>query len=135
MRYAETDQMGVVYHSNYLIWCEVGRTSLLRERGLPYSRLEAAGTLLAVSEASLRFHAGARYDDLVRVETTIAAVRSRKVVFDYSIFRVGGEEPLKPDLLVSASTALVPLGTDRRPRRLPEDVAELLRETAIVGIP
>ncbi len=134
MRYAETDQMGVVYHSNYLIWCEVGRTSLLRSRGLPYSRLEADGTLLAVSEASLRFHAGARYDDLIRVETSIAAVRSRMVVFEYGIFRIGGEEADEAARLVSARTTLVPLGADRRPRRLPAHVAELLRDTALEGI-
>ena len=60
VRYAETDQMGVVYHANYLVWCEVGRTELIRQRFASYAEVERAGVLLAVSEASLRFHAAAR---------------------------------------------------------------------------
>ena len=70
-RYAETDQMGIVYHSHYLVWCEVGRTDYIRRIGMPYAELEKQGMRLAVSDASLRFHAPARYDDLVRVETSV----------------------------------------------------------------
>ncbi|MDZ7630965.1 MAG: thioesterase family protein [Gemmatimonadaceae bacterium] len=71
VRYAETDQMGVVYHSNYLIWCEVGRTELIRQYGHSYADIERLGVGLAVSDAALRFHAPARYDDLIRVTTTL----------------------------------------------------------------
>ena len=78
VRYAETDQMGVVYHANYLIWCEIGRTDFIRQHGVSYAELEEQGVLLAVSEATLRLHAAARYDELVRVETTLAEVKSRR---------------------------------------------------------
>ena len=74
VRYAETDQMGVVYHTNYLIWCEVGRTDLLRQLGATYAELERRGVYLAVSQAHIRFLGGARYDDLIRVRTTLGRV-------------------------------------------------------------
>src|SRR6185295_19104794 len=77
VRYAETDQMGVVYHANYLIWCEVGRTDFIRARGMSYPDMERAGIGLAVSELTARFHSAARYDDMIRVRTTLAEVRSR----------------------------------------------------------
>ncbi len=85
VRYAETDQMGVVYHANYLVWCEIGRTDFIRELGTPYADLERENVALAVVEASLRFHGAARYDDLVRVRTSLREVRSRMITFDYLI--------------------------------------------------
>jgi acyl-CoA thioester hydrolase len=77
VRYAETDQMGVVYHANYLIWCDIGRTQYLKALGANYAELEQAGTMLAVSEASIRYHASARYDEVIRIETTLREIRSR----------------------------------------------------------
>jgi acyl-CoA thioester hydrolase len=116
VRYSETDQMGVVYHTNYLVWCEIGRTDFIRASGLTYAELERRGVLLAVSEATIRYHAAARYDDLVRVETTLAAVRSRAVTFDYVITNgTTGER------LASARTALVSLDGNGRPATLPDD--------------
>jgi acyl-CoA thioester hydrolase len=85
VRYAETDQMGVVYHSHYLVWCEIGRTEHIRLLGWSYSEIERAGTGLAVVEAQVRYHAPARYDDRVRVETSVAHIGSRSVSFDYLI--------------------------------------------------
>src|SRR6266508_438210 len=85
VRYAETDQMGVVYHANYLVWCEIGRTDFIRDLGTPYAELERSNVSLAVVEASLRFHAGARYDDMIRVTTTLRDARSRMISFDYLI--------------------------------------------------
>ncbi len=123
VRYAETDQMGVVYHANYLIWCEIGRTELIRRRGSSYAELEREGVLLAVSEANLRFHASARYDDMIRVECWVEEVRSRAVTFGYLISRVEGETHTR---LVSATTALVALGADTRPRKLPPELIESL---------
>jgi acyl-CoA thioester hydrolase len=123
VRYAETDQMGVVYHANYLIWCEIGRTELIRRRGSSYAELEREGVLLAVSEANLRFHASARYDDMIRVECWVEEVRSRAVTFGYLISRVEGEMLTR---LVSATTALVALGADTRPRKLPPELIESL---------
>jgi acyl-CoA thioester hydrolase len=125
VRYAETDQMGVVYHANYLIWCEIGRTELIRERFASYAEVERSGVVLAVSDAGLRFHAAARYDDLIRVETRVGEVRSRTVAFDYTILRV----PLEgdPERLVTAHTTLIALDACSRPRTLPPDLQTRLR--------
>ena len=120
VRYAETDQMGVVYHTNYLIWCEVGRTDFIRSRGMSYADIERAGIGLAVSDLSARFHGAARYDDLIRVRTTLAEVRSRGITFDYVITRVDGG-----DKLVSARTALVSIDRTGRPVALPPGVRAL----------
>ena len=88
VRYAETDQMGVVYHANYLPWCEMGRTELIRKLWKSYAQVEMEGVLLAVTEVTLRYHASARYDDMIRVTTTLETVRSRSVTFDYLVERV-----------------------------------------------
>lgn len=125
VRYAETDQMGVVYHSNYLVWCEMGRTELIRTRGRSYAELEAEGLRLAVTSASLRFHAPARYDERVRVEAWVEELRSRSVVFGYLISALGDGGP--PRRLVSASTALVATDLASRPRTLPADLLACLR--------
>ena len=121
VRYAETDQMGVVYHANYLVWCDMGRTDYLGSRGANYAELERAGTALAVSEASLRYHASARYDDLVRVETTLRDVRSRSVTFDYVITNAQTSTRL-----ATASTSLVSIDRNGRPVRLPDETRALL---------
>ena len=118
-RYAETDQMGIVYHSHYLVWCEVGRTDYIRRIGMPYAELERQGMRLAVSEASLRFHAPARYDDLVRVETSMQDVRSRAVTFDYRIVNAD-----TGTTLVTACTTLVSLDTSGKPVTLSAEFRE-----------
>ena len=125
VRYAETDQMGVVYHANYLVWCEIGRTELIRRRWKSYAEMEKAGALLAVTEASLRFHLGARYDDLIRVQAWVEEVRSRGVVFGYRVLRV--DEDGSTQRLATARTELVAIGRDGRPRKLPPEVADRLR--------
>lgn len=125
VRYAETDQMGVVYHANYLVWCEMGRTELIRNRGASYAQLEREGLVLAVADASLRYHAPARYDDMIRVEASVDEVRSRTVKFGYVIYRVMEGAP--NERLASASTTLIALDTDSRPRTLPRELAERLR--------
>lgn len=123
-RYAETDQMGIVYHANYLPWCEIGRTELIRRLWRSYADLEAAGVLLAVTEVNLRYHASARYDDLVRVVTTLAAVRSRGVSFDYQILRVDGDDTTR---LVTARTDLIAIDRGGTPVRLPPDLIDAFR--------
>lgn len=112
--------MGVVYHTNYLVWCEVGRTDFIRARGMSYADMERAGVGLAVSELSARFHGAARYDDLVRVRTTLAEVRSRGITFDYVITRAESGERL-----VTARTALVSIDPSGRPVALPANVRAL----------
>jgi acyl-CoA thioester hydrolase len=120
VRYAETDQMGVVYHTNYLIWCEVGRTDFIRARGMSYADIERAGIGLAVSEVRARFHAAARYDEMIRVRTTLAELRSRGITFDYQITTVDGGRRL-----VTARTALVSIDPSGRPVALPPAVRAL----------
>lgn len=121
VRYAETDQMGVVYHANYLVWCEIGRTDFIRALGTPYAQLERDGVLLAVSDAALRFHAAARYDDPIRIYTRLIDVRSRALTFAYRIVRTDRDV-----LLVSGSTGLVSLSRENRLVSLPPDVRRLL---------
>ena len=120
VRYAETDQMGVVYHTNYLVWCEVGRTDFIRSRGMSYADMERAGVGLAVSEMSARFHAAARYDEIIRVRTTVAEVRSRGITFDYVITKTDGGLRL-----VSARTALVSIDRAGKPIALPPAVRSM----------
>ena len=122
VRYPETDQMGVVYHANYLHWCDIGRTEYLRARGATYADLERNGMLLAVSEANIRYHASARYDQIVRIETTLRDVRSRALTFDYSILHAESGTRL-----VTASTVLLSLDNGGRPVKLPLETRALLQ--------
>ena len=121
VRYAETDQMGVVYHTNYLIWCEIARTDLIRTLGASYRELEERGIRLAVSEASVRYIAAARYDDRIRVETRLARVTSRTLVFDYTILNADSSQRL-----AIASTTLISLDPSNRVSALPADVRRAL---------
>src|SRR6476620_12721836 len=125
VRYAETDQMQVVYHANYLIWCEIGRTEMIRSLGTPYSELEKQDVTLAVVEASLRFHAPARYDNLIRVTTTISEVRSRTLTFDYVITNAETGERF-----VTASTKLASLTRDSKLTTLPEPLRKVLLDAS-----
>ncbi|MBW3535950.1 MAG: acyl-CoA thioesterase [Gemmatimonadetes bacterium] len=121
VRYGETDQMGVAYHANYLVWCEMGRTDLIRELGMSYAELERRGTYLAVAEATIRYGAAARYDDLIRVETWVESVKSRTVTFGYQVHRI---EP-DPARLATARTTLISIDSNGRPRALAPEVLAL----------
>ena len=121
VRYGETDQMGIVYHAEYLVWCDMGRTEYIRRLGTSYASLEQAGTLLAVAEANLRYHAPARYDDMIRVETTLSDVRSRALTFEYLICLAGTGRRL-----VTARTLMVVLDSNSRPVPLPREVRAML---------
>ena len=87
VRYAETDQMGVVYYANYLVWMEVGRTEYFRELGMPYSEVEKNEILLPVTKAFCQYKSPARYDDAVRVVTSIASLQDVRIHFKYELFR------------------------------------------------
>jgi acyl-CoA thioester hydrolase len=90
VRYAETDQMGVVYHSNYIVWFEVGRVELLRELGFTYRNMEKAdGIHLAVADVHCRFKVPALYDDLLTIRTRLVNVRESLIHFGYAIVRAG----------------------------------------------
>ena len=122
VRYAETDQMGVVYHANYLVWFEVGRVEFMRSHGFSYRDLEAEeGCLIAVVEATARYRAPARYDDELTIETRLVSVRGAVIRFHYEVLRT--EDGL---LLCEGETAHVVVGRDMKRRRLPHKYVERL---------
>jgi acyl-CoA thioester hydrolase len=123
--YNETDQMGVVYHANYLIWCEMARTEHLRRTGVTYRELEEQGVYLVVVEAAIRYRAPARYDDLVRVRCWVEEAGSRRVTFGYDI-----RNGTTGDRLATASTSLVAINRERAISRVPDHVRELLQPAA-----
>jgi acyl-CoA thioester hydrolase len=88
VRYAETDQMGIVHHANYLIWFEAGRSDLCRARGFSYKEMEDQDdALMVVAESYVRYKAPAFYEDLLTIRTQVAEMRSRSIRFIYEIFR------------------------------------------------
>jgi acyl-CoA thioester hydrolase len=91
VRYKETDQMGIVHHSNYIVWFEIGRTDLCRETGFPYSEIERRGYLLVVTEINCRFRIPFRYDDEVVIRTSVAQAASRSLRFQYELRNATGE--------------------------------------------
>ncbi|HEU5078999.1 MAG TPA: thioesterase family protein [Opitutaceae bacterium] len=100
VRYAETDMMGVVYHGSYLPWFEIGRTTLLKEHGLPYRQLEADGFFLPVLEVAVKYLRPAKYDDQLRIVTTMAEKPTLRIRLSYEIFR--GETLLATGLTLHA---------------------------------
>ena len=121
VRYSETDQMGMVYYANYLIWMEVGRSDFCRECGFSYRDLEREErAFLAVAEANCRYLAPARYDDEILVETELSRVRSRAAEFSYRI-KCGAT------LLAEGRTVHVVIGAGGRPRSMPARYLELLK--------
>lgn len=122
VRYAETDQMGVVYYANYLIWFEIGRTDYCRQHGFAYRDMEEQdGLYIIVAEARCRYKAPARYDDEIEVRTYLKDVRRRVLVFGYEIYRVASDE-----LLAEGETVHVITNRAGRPRPLPDKYRELL---------
>jgi acyl-CoA thioester hydrolase len=118
--------MQVVYHANYLVWCEVGRTDFLRQHGMSYAEMEKNGVGLTVCDFSVRLHASARYDDLVRVQTTLTTVRSRQVAFDYLLTNAATGEKL-----ASAQTSLISISSQNRPIAMPAEIRGALE--ALIG--
>jgi acyl-CoA thioester hydrolase len=116
VRYAETDQMGVVYHANYLIWMEVGRVELLRSLGVEYKQMEAHDDChIVVVDVHCRYLNSARYDEVLRIHTRIAEARSRSLKFAYEIWRDADGQ-----LLATGESTHVICGKDGRPKHLPE---------------
>ena len=126
VRYAETDQMGVVYHANYLVWFEVGRVELMRQRGMNYAQLEKEeGCRIVVVEVTARYKSPARYDDELVVETHVKMVRGPVIRFGYRILRA--EDRV---LLCEGETVHVVLGRDMKKRTIPKKYAEMLSGAA-----
>ena len=89
VRYAETDMMGIVYHANYLPWLEMGRTQLLKERGFPYTELEAQGLFLPVIEINVKYRCPAKYDDTIVVRTVMQEKPFVKIRLEYEVLKEG----------------------------------------------
>jgi acyl-CoA thioester hydrolase len=127
VRYAETDQMGVVYYANYFVWCEIGRVEFFRQLGHDYKRLEAEEDChLPVVDATCRYRSPARYDDEIAIETRVTTLRGAVVKFGYRILRV---EPDGERLLAEAETVHVSVDKQMQKRNLPNIYAAAIRQT------
>jgi acyl-CoA thioester hydrolase len=113
VRYAETDRMGLLHHANYIIYFEMGRTELLRQRGISYRDIEDSGHLLVVVEVGCKFKRPAYYDDLLMLRTTVERVTHVKIVHRYEVFRDGV-------LLAEGHSTLACVDREGRPQALPE---------------
>lgn len=113
-RYCETDQGGVVHHSVYPIYFEIGRTELLRKNGLAYKKLEGAGFFMVVAELSLKYRRPAYYDEKLTLVTTCSKVTSAKIEHTYQLKNDSG------NLLTEGKSILACIDTNGRPRRVPE---------------
>jgi acyl-CoA thioester hydrolase len=121
VRYADTDGMGVVYYSNYLVYFEVGRTEYLRDIGYAYADLERQGVFLTVSEAHARYRAPAHYDQTITVRTWVSRLRRTRIDFSYEVVDAAGA------VLAEGSTVLGCVNAARRPQALPPRIVEALR--------
>lgn len=131
VRYRECDPMGVVYHAHYLDYFEAARTEALRAHGLPYRALEEAGVVMPVVEASVRYHAPARYDDLLEIETAFLDPPGVRVPIDYRVRRQG-----EAAVLVTGRVVLCFLDAARgRPIPAPERVRAVFARAGATGGP
>ena len=127
VRYAETDQMGIVYYANYLVWFEIGRVELLRSLGLAYSQLEIDHQcILPVVEATCRYRAPARYDDEILIETRPSLLRGAVLKFAYRILRKGAEGE-QHKLLAEGETVHVVCDDQLNKKSLPPEHEAALR--------
>jgi acyl-CoA thioester hydrolase len=126
VRYAETDQMGVVYYANFFVWFEIGRVEMLRQLGVRYKDMEAQDDChIVVAEASCSYKRPARYDDLLRVHTRVVEARRRILRFGYEVLHDETGE-----LLATGETVHVICGSDGRPKALPEKYLKLFPHAA-----
>lgn len=123
VRYAETDQAGMVYHSNYLIWFEIGRVELCRAHGFNYRDMEReADAFLPVTEARLRYRIPAKYDDVIVIRTRASDIRSRAITFVYEVRRATDDT-----LLAEGETQHIVMNRAGRARSFPAEYAEKLK--------
>ena len=122
VRYAETDKMGIVHHSNFLVWFEIGRSEFCRARGFSYLEMEEKeNALLVVAEVYCRYKSPAYYEDLITIRTNVADIRSRSLRFIYEVFRHSDET-----LLAEGETLHVVTDRNKKVRSLPEAYKEKL---------
>ena len=116
VRYAETDRMGLLHHANYFVYFEMGRTELLRKRGLTYRAMEDAGHLLVIVDLGCRYKRPAYYDDVLTLRTTVERVTHVKIIHKYEMLRDGV-------LLAEGHSTLACVDRDGRPQALPDTLA------------
>ncbi|MDR4498683.1 MAG: acyl-CoA thioesterase [Candidatus Scalindua sp.] len=121
VRYQETDQMGIVYYSNYFVYFEMGRIELLRNLGISYSQLEKENIFLAVVDAQCKYRSPARFDDLLVVNTCISKLKYTRVEFCYKIRHIDEEK-----LIAEGSTMLACLDANRKPLIIPDKVVKAI---------
>jgi acyl-CoA thioester hydrolase len=126
VRYAETDQMGVVYHANHFIWFEIGRVELMRQLGFVYRDMEREhGCFIPVVDARCRYKAPARYDDEIIVRTHLKNVRESVIHFGYELVRASNGE-----LLAEGETTHMILDAKMKAASLPANILKVFREAA-----
>jgi len=126
VRYGETDQMGVVYHANYAVYFEVGRTEWLREFGLSYSQMETEGIMLPVISLSIKYKSSARYDDVLKVTTKLKKMPTASIEFDYELHNESSE------LLAIGNTVLAFIDNKKgRPTRCPKYLLDKLQKYSL----
>jgi len=121
VRYADTDQMGIVYYGSYSVYFEVARSEFMREKGLAYKKLEELGYFLVVAGMEVKYYNPAVYDDLLSIRTKVSDVQSRGVTFDYLILRDGVT-------VVQGKTKHICVSAERKPRRLPPLLLNILQD-------
>jgi acyl-CoA thioester hydrolase len=117
VRFAETDLMGVVHHSAYVVWIEAGRVAWMAAAGMPYAEVAAAGHHFAVTKVNLEYRQSARFGEVVRIETRLARLRSRQVEFAYAVCNAATDE-----LLATGSSEHVCVDLDGRVAKIPDEV-------------
>lgn len=115
VRYAETDRMGLLHHANYFVFFEMGRTELLRKRGLAYREIEDAGHYLVIVDIGCKFKKPAYYDDLLTLKTKVTRVTHVKIVHHYEVIRDG-------QLLAEGHSTLACVDREGRPQALPDSL-------------
>lgn len=125
VRYAETDQMGIVHHSTYVIWMEEGRSDFMRQKQVDYAEVEKRGLALAVTEMTVRYSAPAHYGEQVTVRTWVESLRSRMLVFGYEIINTKSKQKL-----VTGEVKLTMINKQGQVVTMPEDIQAALRPTA-----
>jgi acyl-CoA thioester hydrolase len=134
-RYAETDQMGFIYHSHFFAYFEIGRCELVRDNGFPYSELEAHGILMPLRECGAQFHRAARYDDLLAVGTRVELLTAVRLRFGYQVHRISGGTAAH---LATGFTDHLFIDRDGRPTRVnrrPDIWPHLARIGALTAFP
>lgn len=128
VRYAETDKMGVVYHANYLVWFEIGRTEYCRAKGITYRDMEEQdGAYLVVAESYARYKSPAFYDDDITVRTRVNELKKRTLVFEYELYRASDST-----VIAQGETTHVVTDTTNKVISFPETYHEILSRPFVV---